>query len=137
MDAASLNLVLRDERTGSHFPIVCTLDMTPFPTIGPSTIPRPELPDFGVADGAEVHVPGQQAARGIVSGVQTGGGGGGATGVGGGESAHAAQVLQAWMPAFLSGLLSIESHHFDGWQRCGDVVLEADSQTHLLAQAAR
>ena len=134
---ASLNLVLRNQRTGAHFPIVCTLDMTPFPTIGPSTIPSPELPDFGVADGAEVHVPGQHPARGIVSGVQTTGGGGGATGVGGGESAHAPQVVQARIPAFLSGLLSIESHHFDGWHRCGDVVLESDSQTHLLAQAPR
>jgi hypothetical protein len=57
--------------------------------------------------------------------------------MGGGGGAHAPQVAQVWMPAFLSGLLSAESHHFDGWQRCGDVVLEADSQTHLLAQPAR
>jgi hypothetical protein len=56
---------------------------------------------------------------------------------GGGGAAHAPQVAQVWMPIFVSGLLFAESHHFDGWQRCGDVVLEADSQTHGLPQPAR
>jgi hypothetical protein len=108
--------------------------------MGPSATPRPDFPAFGVVVGVVVHVPGQHAARVLVSGVQSmggGGGGGGGTMGGGGEGAHAAQEAQEWMPIFLSGLLSAESHHFDGWQRCGDVVLVADSQTHGLAQAPR
>ena len=124
------------ERTGPHFPIVCTLDMTPLPTIGPSTVVASLLSPCGVVVGALVHVPGQHAARGVVSGVQTGGGGGGAMG-GGGGAPHPPQVMQTRIPAFLSGLLSAEFHHFDGWQRWGDVLLVADSQTQGLAQPAR
>ena len=79
-------------------------------------MPSPDFPVvFGVFRGAEVHVPGQHTARGLVSGVQGGGGGNGGTA--GGGCAHAPQVAQEWMPAFLSGLLSLESHHLDGWQR--------------------
>ena len=72
-----------------------------------------DLPEgLGVCAGADVHVPGQHAARGVVCGVQTGGGGTGTMGGGGG--AQAPQVVQVWMPAFLSGTLSTDSHHFDG-----------------------